>query len=444
LLEFNIFTDCKKTISGKVLDQETKDPLPFATVKILNSSNGVYSDEEGNFTLTGICENEVDFEVRFLGYKTEVHHHHFRSGKTQDNNHIIYLAKDNTQLQSITIENERINALRSMSIQKKEISNIATLSTSIGDLSEELSGVTLLKTGSNVSKPIIHGLHSNRVLLINNGLRQGYQAWGEEHGPEIDPSHVDQIEIVKGAGTVKYGPDALGGVLLYNTKKPELNHEINGSVGSAFQTNGRSVSSRLDLNQGFERFAWNVGGYGIYQGDLQAPDYNLSNTGKQEYGVSFNTYLHQPSFDLEVSGSYFDQEIGILRASIVGNLDDLDTAINRNEPDIIWPFTYDLQSPKQDIEHGMLKANFSLYRGDHVFNFQYGVQRNDRKEFDVHRGELNDRPVIDLKMWTHTLDAEWIQPSIGRLMGNTGIQFISQNSAHQILFGRFVELHIEN
>lgn len=413
-----------------ILDKETNKPLPFATVKILDSENGAISDNDGNFTLSNICGKEVDFEIRYVGYKTEIHHHDFRSGNNAEESHTIYLAPADTELESVTVENERVDELKSLSVQKKEISSIATLDASIADLSEELTGVSLLRNGSNVSKPIIHGLHSNRVLIVNDGIRQGYQAWGEEHGPEIDPSHVDQIEIVKGAGTVKYGPDALGGVVLYNAKKPAFDEKINGSFGSSYQTNGRAISSQLDLGQGTKRFAWNIGGHGIYQGDLEAPDYNLSNTGKKEYGVSFNTLLHQPTFDLQVSGSYFDQEIGILRASIVGNLDDLDTAINRNIPDIVWPFTYDIQSPRQDIEHAMLKANFTLYKGEHVFNVQYGVQRNNRQEFDVRRGELNNRPVIKLRLWTHTLDAEWIQPTRGRWKGNSGIQLVSQSSVN--------------
>ncbi|MEM8893036.1 MAG: TonB-dependent receptor [Bacteroidota bacterium] len=423
--------ECSYQISGKVLDIDSKDPLPGATIQLLDSDKGVVSDGKGNFVLSEICTSEIDFEVRFVGYKTIVHHHDFRSTKHVDDEHIFYLALDQTELESITIENERIDEIKSLAVQKKELSNIATLSTSIADISEELTGVSLLKSGSNVAKPIVHGLHSNRVLVINDGVRHGYQAWGEEHGPEIDPSHVDLIEIVKGAGTVKYGPDALGGVVLYNAKKPSFRSEFNGSFGTSYQTNGRAVSSQLDLGHGTDNFAWNVGGHGIYQGDLQAPDYNLSNTGKQEFGVSFNTLLHQPKFDLQVSGSYFDQKLGILRASIVGNLDDLDTAINRSVPDIVWPFTYDLQSPWQDIQHAMLKTNLSYYHGDHEFNIQYGIQRNVRKEYDVRRGELNDRPVIDLDLWTHTVDADWIQPTNGRWRGNTGVQMILQNSVNE-------------
>ncbi|MEM9299025.1 MAG: carboxypeptidase-like regulatory domain-containing protein [Bacteroidota bacterium] len=424
--------DCEGKITGKVLGKDTNAPLPFATIKILNSDNGTISDEAGSFTLTGICGKEVDFEVRFLGYKTMVHHHDFRSGKSMDENHIIYLAPQQTELESITVESERPDEIKSLAVQKKKLTNLETLGSSLADISEEITGVSLLKSGSNVAKPIVHGLHSNRVLVVNDGVRHGYQAWGEEHGPEIDPSHVDLIEVVKGAGTVKYGPDALGGVVLYNAKRPAFNKKLNGSFGSSYQTNGRSISSQLDLGQGSERFAWNIGGHGVYQGDLQAPDYNLSNTGKREYGVSFNTLLHRPTFDLQVAGSYFDQELGILRASIAKSLVDWQNAINNDSiPQPTNSFTYDLQSPWQDIQHALLKANLSLYLGEHTFNFQYGVQKNNRQEFDVRRGELNDRPVINLELWTHTLDAEWIQPPKGRWQGSSGIQLISQNSVNE-------------
>ena len=421
--------DCQYMIRGKVMDLETNQPLPYATVKVVDTDKGVLSDENGLFEIQNLCSKKVDLEVRYLGYKIMIHHHDFRDSKHIDE---IYLAPDLTELEGVTIENERLDELKSLSVQRKEVSNMTTLGSSVADISEELTGVSLLKSGSNIAKPIVHGLHSNRVLVVNDGVRHGDHAWGEEHGPEIDPSHVDLIEVVKGAGTVKYGPDAMGGVVLYNAKRPAFNKKLNGSFGSSYQTNGRSISSQLDLGQGSERFAWNIGGHGVYQGDLQAPDYNLSNTGKREYGVSFNTLLHRPTFDLQVAGSYFDQELGILRASIAKSLVDWQNAINNDSiPQPTNSFTYDLQSPWQDIQHALLKANLSLYLGEHTFNFQYGVQKNNRQEFDVRRGELNDRPVINLELWTHTLDAEWIQPPKGRWQGSSGIQLISQNSVNE-------------
>ena len=419
-------SQCNQEISGQIFDISSEEPLAFATVTIIGTENGVVADENGDFTLTGICEQEVDLEIRFIGYKTIVHHHDFHHGDP-----VIYMAAEDTELETVVVENSALGEIQSLAIQKKEIDKLSLTRSSIGELSEELSGVSLLQTGSNISKPIIHGLHSNRVLVINDGVRHAYQVWGLEHAPEIDPSHVDQIEIVKGAGTVKYGPEALGGVILYNSKKPTFDESLKGSFGSSYQTNGRAVSSQLNLGQGSNRFAWNVGGFGIVQGDLAAPDYDLSNTGKREYGASFNTLWHQPKFDLQISGSYLDQELGILRGSLVGNLDDLQNAIERGTPSPTFPRTYDIQNPKQDTDHGLLKSDFTLYLGEHIFNIEYAVQRNVRREFDVRRGELNDRPVIDLTLYSHTIESEWIQPTRGKWNGSSGVQVFTQNSLNE-------------
>ncbi len=425
LSAFGQSDSCDRSVKGKILSRETDEPLPFATISVLDTKLVAVASENGEFRIDNICEEEIHLEIRFLGFKTVVHHHDFHHGDP-----IIYMASDQTVLESIIIEGERNEEIRTLAVQRKELDRLAVVQSSIGELTADLSGVSLLKTGTNILKPIIHGLHSNRVLVINDGVRHAYQVWGEEHAPEIDPSHVDQIEVVKGAATVKYGPEALGGVILYNSERPAFDEKLNGSLGTSYQTNGRAISSKLNLGQGSHRFAWNIGAYGIYQGDLSAPDYRLSNTGKQEIGASFNTLLHQKRFDLQVSGNYFQQELGILRASIVGGNEDFQDAIDDVTPETIFPFTYDIGSPGQETEHGLLKTNLSLFFGEHTFTVQYAIQRNIRREFDVRRGDLNERPVIDLELLSHTIDTEWIQPTKGRWSGSSGIQFFTHNSVN--------------
>jgi iron complex outermembrane receptor protein len=417
---------CDQSIDGQIFDLNTGEPLPFATVTIVGTDKGNVSDDIGHFSISDICKDEVHLEVRFIGYKTVVHHHDFHHASPK-----IYLAPDATELKSVIVENSNIGEIESISIQKKEINKLSLVITSMSQLTGQMSGVSLLNTGVNISKPMIHGLHSNRVLVINDGVRHAYQVWGQEHAPEIDPSHVDQIEIVKGAGTVKYGPEALGGVILYNSKRPEFDQELNGSVGSSYQTNGGSVTSQFNIGHGAHRIAWNASAFGTYQGDLEAPDYTLTNTGKREYGASFNALLHRPKLDLKISGSYFNQELGILRGSLVGNLEDLQNAIEKGVPSPSNPASYDIQNPRQVTEHGLIKIAFSYFLGEHVFNVQYAFQNNVREEYDVRRGELNDRPVIDLDLNSHTIDTEWLQAKQGNWSGSSGIQFFTQRSRNE-------------
>lgn len=418
--------NCDLMVVGKVVDIMTKEPIPFATVKIQEYENGTVTNEDGDFVLESICDDEVHLEVRFLGYKTVVHHHDFHHEDP-----LILLAPSETLLESIVIEESRVGAFRSLSISQLEVDDISLLTTSIGDLTESISGVSSLKTGANISKPIVHGLHSNRVLVINDGLRHAYQVWGEGHAPEIDPSLVKNIEVVKGAGTVKYGPEALGGVILYKSQRPELDHKLNGSAGTSVQSNGRSYSGQLSLSQGTHSFAWSANAFGVRQADLSAPAYNLSNTGKRELGGSFHTLYHRPQWELEVSGSYLDQELGILRGSIVGNLTDLQNAIDRGVPNPTFEPTYDIQNPRHDTQHGILKSDLSLFLGDHIIQLKYGAQRNIRREFDVRRGALNDRPIIDLTLWSHIAAAEWVQPTRGKWSGNSGVQLFTQHSKNR-------------
>lgn len=50
-----------------------------------------------------------------------------------------------------------------------------------------ISGISVIKNGSGISKPVIHGLYGNRISVLNNGIVQTGQQWGVDHAPEIDP-----------------------------------------------------------------------------------------------------------------------------------------------------------------------------------------------------------------------------------------------------------------
>ena len=71
-------------------------------------------------------------------------------------------------------------------------------STNIIDAIAKQPGVSQVSTGSGISKPVIRGLGYNRVLVVNDGIRQEGQQWGDEHGIEIDPNSVHSVEIMCG------------------------------------------------------------------------------------------------------------------------------------------------------------------------------------------------------------------------------------------------------
>ena len=66
-------------------------------------------------------------------------------------------------------------------------------------------GLSEITTGGGISKPVIRGMGYNRVVVVNDGIRQEGQQWGDEHGIEIDGAGVHSVEILKGPASLMYG-----------------------------------------------------------------------------------------------------------------------------------------------------------------------------------------------------------------------------------------------
>lgn len=420
-------SSCSCIFTGRVIDKQTREPLPLATVQVVDGK-GVATDEDGFFSISGLCQEEFDVEVSYVGYKHLVHHHHVHHETLT-----ILLSPDNQMLESIVVE-ERLNvsgeATQSeVTLERSDPSLMGTVS--LGQALKELPGVGTLKTGQNVVKPVVHGLHSNRLVIINNGLRHGSQNWGTEHAPEIDPDMAEKFTLVKGAGAVKYGPEALGGVIIVEPPTPDLLSHLHGEAEVTGYSNGRGVKSRMLLSKGYTNFAWQVQASGIYQGDLEAPEYMLTNTGMRERSVGATTVYHKKHFDASLAYSYTGQELGILRGSVTGNLNDLAVAISQEPPEGTREFSYDIRTPRQETGHHLARLSASYELPDGALHFTYGFQYNERREFDVRRGTNNDRPSIDLTLTTHTADLEWQHPLWRGFSGSIGFQGEYQDNNNQ-------------
>lgn len=412
---------CTYKIMGKVVDQDTKLPLAYANVLLQGTTIGTVTDEEGNFEILNLCEKEYDLVFSYIGYKSKSHHHDFHHDYME-----ILLAPDQTILESIVIEAEYSEGgLQSSTTSKLSGEALESVKTeSFAEVASEITGVSMLSTGQNVAKPIIHGLHSNRVLVINNGLRHEFQNWGIDHAPEIDPSSIDEIEVIKGAATVRFGPEALGGVILTSPAPMELSTPLSGEIGLVGKSNGQSGEGNIELRKGFKWLSLMAGGSYLQQGDLQAPNYNLSNTGKEEESYYGGFRIH-PFSNLDFEGYYsrFDQNLGILLGSTFSNLEDLERALEADVPAFTTDFTYDIGQPRQEVRHDLYKATARYSGKNHLLELKYGHQINARKEFGLRRG---DAPNIDLELVTNSIDLDWVHPDIGPFSGKIGVQWQDQ------------------
>jgi iron complex outermembrane receptor protein len=164
-------------------------------------------------------------------------------------------------------------------------------------------------------------------------------------------------------------------------------------------------------------------------GDLSAPNYNLSNTGVAEKNIS--TYLQYKTWKrgLTLLYSLFNTNIGILRATHIGNTTDLANAIKSSEPYYVKDFTYKIESPRQNIMHQIIKADyFERLKNGGKISFQYAAQLNARKEFDVRRGGRSNTPALDLNLQTHTADFTFQNTTPKKLHNKVGVSGLYQNN----------------
>jgi len=394
---------CNYAITGKVFDQHDKEPLLYAEIFIKELSKGVISDSLGNYEIKKVCAGNYTLVCQHVGCDPVV-----KNIAVNKNLKVNFILEHHAEeLMDIEVNAKRIE--EEVSQQKVELTEIKydrQSGKTLGDALKEISGVTTLNTGNTIAKPVIHGMYGNRVLTMNNGVRQEDQQWGNEHAPNIDPFANDKISVVKGAAAVQYGSDAIGGVVLLEQEEPVAKTE--GGVYLTGNTNGRGGSVAAYV-KGFmdSQSKWIYKLQGTYRraGDLHAPDYNLSNTGISENSVNALLQYKTWKRGIKAHYTYFNTNTGILRASRVGNITDLENAIQSSEPYYVEDFTYKIESPRQKVIHQIFRAEyFERFKNGSKLTFQYASQHNGRQEYDIRRGGRSDVPALDLSLQTYSGD----------------------------------------
>jgi iron complex outermembrane receptor protein len=396
--------DCHAVLRGQVLNEEG-DPLPQAVATIKSTNSIDVSDVEGFFLFGNLCAGKYMLQISYIGYETRLVNIEVAGVE----NVTVTLVPSNTLLENVIIEgNSSGRSSTQTSVLLSEAELQALHGKPLGESLREIPGVSALQTGPSIFKPVIDGLHSQRILILNNGIRQEGQQWGVEHAPEVDPFIASEIEVLKGAETVRYGSAAMGGVIIINPPPLHLTKKVGGEMNLGLMSNNRMAVFSGLVEGSFEeasKWSWRLQSSVKKGGDYHAPDYTLSNTALEELNFSGALGFEDVGRGLEVYMSSFNTEIGILRASHTGNLTDLQESIESQRPWYIDDFTYSINAPKQKINHHLLKISaYQQVKNLGKISVLYGGQYDQRNEYDIRRSGRNARPSLSLNLQSHILD----------------------------------------
>lgn len=191
------------------------------------------------------------------------------------------------------------------------------------DMLQQTGNILVQKSQMGGGSPIIRGFEANKLLIVVDGVRMNNAIYRGGHLQSvitIDPSILDKTEIVYGPGSVVYGSDALGGVMHFYTKKPELTttdkEKSNGSALLRYSSANNEFTGHADFSTGWKKFGLlgsvTYSNFGdLRQGSVRNPAYG--DFGKRFYYADRingqDTMMRNNNYNIQTPSGYSQYDV---------------------------------------------------------------------------------------------------------------------------------------
>lgn len=425
-------------IQGRVVDVRSGEGIAGAMVHLPDIRRQTITNEEGKFLFEQVPAGHHILEVNAIGFSIWVQH--------------IELEKDlflQVSLQPYVTENAGVvitgvgsaTTIRktpvSMSVIRKQ-SLLQSAGSNIIEAMSGMPGVSAVTTGPAIAKPIVRGLGANRIVVMQDGVRQEGQQWGDEHGIEIDEATVTGIEVVKGPASLMYGSDALAGVVQFLTQAPAPEGTIQGQWLNGVQSNSGLLHSNLRLAGQHNGISW--GGYFTMK---SAQDYRnrldgrVLNSRFSERNFGAQLGVNRARGFSHLIFSRFNQEPGLVegdRDGATGNFilyggSPLERVATREDFRGRKPLI-----PRQQVIHDRLVSDNQWTIGRSLLKANLAWQRNQRVEFGNPEDPQEQELFFDLNTLNYTL--HWQLPAVKEwhtTLGANGMHQQNTNRGEELL-----------
>ena len=276
------------SLKGTVTSSVNGQPISGASIEITQLHQSANTDENGVYEFDNIPPGNYTVVTHIEGFAD-------RSQKIQiDGSAILDFS---LSLQSINAEVtvtatgteesvydsfSSVNAVGTTRISEKA-------STGIGDILENEAGVSKRSFGGGgSSRPSIRGFEGDRVLVLQDGVRNGsVGSQSGDHGEPVAALNLERLEIIKGPATLLYGSNAIGGVVNAVTDDEDNPHPgFHGYFTALGGTVNRQSGTAGGLEYGYKKFLFNTNLNFINEGDYATPLGRVPNTSSRNYGGS--------------------------------------------------------------------------------------------------------------------------------------------------------------
>jgi len=378
------------TLKGHITDATDGEPLVGVVVSIPELQESTVTDADGNYVFSALPQRTVSVQASYLGHQNQVKKIDLKKTTQLD----FVMKEQNAMLGEVVV-----TGLTGKSLMKDSPTPISlvnadmlrtTPSTNIIDALSHQPGVAQVTTGGGISNPVIRGLGFNRLVVVNDGIRQEGNQWGAEHGVEVDAQGVSSAEIIKGPASLMYGSDALAGVIIFHGDPVMAHNTIGGEATTEYQSNTGLINYSLNFRGNQNGWVWN----GRWT-DKRAHDYH----NRADNYVVGSRFREQ---DAEAMGGYNG---GWGYSHLTASIYHLTPGIAEGER-ADDSKSYSKTLPFQQIHHYKVVSDNAYYLGNSTLHAIVGYQQNRRQEYE----ESADEPGLDMMLHTLNYDIRYILP----------------------------------
>jgi iron complex outermembrane receptor protein len=427
--------DIHSVLMGKITNSKG-EAITGATIYLPEMKTGAISDTEGNYRLENLPNRAVLIQINAIGFKMIAENIDLKNTVKKD----FVLTESVIEVNEVVVTGQSgatqmVKMPTPMSIvTQKEL--LQQTSTNIIDAISSQPGISQITTGSGISKPVIRGLGYNRVIVINDGIRQEGQQWGDEHGIEIDENEVNRVEILKGPASLMYGSDAMAGVISFFSAPILSQGKIQLNAMANYQTNNGLMAYSVNFAGHKKAFVWDLR-YSNKQAHAYQNKYDgyVYNSGFSEHdafglvGISDwwgYSHLTLSSYQLTpciVEGTR-DSITGKFTKPVV--LDGAEGESVATNSDFI---SYKYLMPYQQVTHYKAVWNNNILIGDGSLKATIGYQQNRRQEFaDI---LMPDSYGLYFQLHTVNYDIHYLLPEKNGYEFSVGLNGMYQNSMNK-------------
>ncbi|MFV0520936.1 MAG: TonB-dependent receptor [Mangrovibacterium sp.] len=410
-----------QSLSGTITDANTHKTMPGVRLYFPDIKKGTITDENGAYTLEKLPKSKLTLQVSFIGYQSISKSIDLNQTK-QLNFEMQFAVTEMSELvvtgQAGHVEKRRTPSPISL-VPKKAL--LESSGTNIIDALAKEPGVSQITTGAGISKPVIRGLGYNRVVVVNDGIRQEGQQWGDEHGIEIDEYSVDHVEILKGPASLAFGSDAMAGVINMLSAPTLPKNTVQGNAIFNYQTNNNLIGYSGGAQGNNNDWIW-----GVRVSGKRAQDFHNKIDGAVD-NSSFSDNAANIMFGKNRKNGYTHLNMGVYNVNpSIPSLTEHDHEEEdhdhlRSEEDT--EEHHHLHEHSQEITHYKASLENRDYLGKNgKLTETIGFQQNRRKEFE------EDEIALYMRLNTLNYDVKYEYQTANNWDFTSGIGGMYQNS----------------